>query len=125
MLLPEIPKQWMSSIPCFRLQLKLQMRIRISAVNFVKATLVALPGVPSEEEYAELKRRRKQNAVKKIAEEKEAARRAKEKYEDKISRSSNNILSPTTRAEQAALGLASTIRGTLAESVFSEHLRPS
>ena len=87
------------------------MRIRISAVNFVKSSLVALPAVPSEEEYEALKEQRKLNTVKQIEEERDASRRAKEKFENQQKREGiRDMLSPT-KAEQAALGIASSIRG--------------
>ena len=59
----------------------LKSRIRISAVNFVKETLVGLPAVPTEEELEKLKANRKKEAEKKIAEEKLKAQEAKIKFE--------------------------------------------
>ena len=49
------------------MRLQLQLRIRQSAVNFVKETLFALPDVPTEEEFEELKRRRIQDAAIKVS----------------------------------------------------------
>ena len=59
----------------------LKSRIRISAVNFVKETLVGLPAVPTEEELEKLRANRKKEAEKKIAEEKLKAQEAKIKFE--------------------------------------------
>ena len=56
-------------------------RIRTSAVNFVKETLVGLPAVPSEDELENLKQKRKREAERKIAEEKFKAQEAKLKFE--------------------------------------------
>ena len=60
----------------------LKSRIRTSAVNFVKDTLVGLPAVPSEEELEKLKQNRKREAERKIAEEKQKAQEAKVKFEE-------------------------------------------
>jgi len=65
----------------FGLVKTLKSRIRISAVNFVKETLVGLPAVPTEEELEKLKANRKKEAEKKIAEEKLKAQEAKIKFE--------------------------------------------
>ena len=59
------------------LQLRLQQRIRAAAVTFIKETLVALPAMPSEEEFSKLRRKRVLDAERKVAEEKEAAKVAK------------------------------------------------
>ena len=59
----------------------LKSRIRTSAVNFVKETLVGLPAVPSEDELENLKQKRKREAERKIAEEKFKAQEAKLKFE--------------------------------------------
>lgn len=64
------------------LELKLQQRIRIAAVDFVKESLVALPAAPSEEEFEKLRAGRVRKAERKVAEEKEAARLAKAKFEE-------------------------------------------
>ena len=67
--------------PDYGLVKTLKSRIRTSAVNFVKDTLVGLPAVPSEEELEKLKAGRKKEAEKKIAEEKMKAQEAKIKFE--------------------------------------------
>lgn len=73
-----------------RAELTLQMRVRSSAVNFVKSTLVVLPSLPSEEEHERLKARRKEEAERRVQEERDAARRAKEKLEQQASNTSPN-----------------------------------
>jgi hypothetical protein len=67
------------------LQLQLQQRVRMSAVSFVKDGLVGLPGLPSEEEFETLKKRRREEAERKVAEEKQAAKLAKLRFEQESS----------------------------------------
>ena len=67
--------------PDFGLVKTLKSRIRNSAINFVKDTLVGLPSVPTEEELVKLKENRKKEAEKKIAEEKTKAQEAKIRFE--------------------------------------------
>lgn len=59
----------------------LQNRIRISAVNFVKETLVGLPSAPTQEEFEEIKKQKAIEAAKRIEEEKRSAQEAKIKSE--------------------------------------------
>lgn len=78
----EFEKCYLTMFPIdFGLVKTLKSRIRISAVNFVKETLVGLPAVPTEEELEKLKANRKKEAEKKIAEEKLKAQEAKIKFE--------------------------------------------
>lgn len=67
--------------PDFGLVKTLKSRIRNSAINFVKDTLVGLPSVPSEEELVKLKEKRKKEAERKICEEKVKAHEAKIRFE--------------------------------------------
>lgn len=53
----------------------------MASVNFVRDSLVGLPSVPRDDEYEDLKRRRLQEAAKRVEEEKRTARLAKLKYE--------------------------------------------
>ncbi len=66
-----------AEIPPLRKQL--QRRIRLDAGNFIKATLVGLPDVPSEDEFEELRRRRVREAEERVEREKRSARQAKER----------------------------------------------
>jgi hypothetical protein len=69
----------------------LKSRIRNSAINFVKDTLVGLPSVPSEEELVKLKENRKKEAEKKISEEKTKAQEAKVRFEQQQAQHQVNI----------------------------------
>lgn len=62
--------------------LTLQKRIRSSAVNFVKETLVGLPSVPSEQELEQIKLQRVQEAAQRIAQEKRNAMEAKQRFQE-------------------------------------------
>lgn len=82
----------------------LKNRIRASAVNYVKDTLVGLPSVPSEEELEKLKANRKKEAERKIAEEKAKAHEAKLRYEhqqiqQQMARESSFSFTPTSNAD--------------------------
>eukprot|EP00095_Tigriopus_kingsejongensis_P004734 maker-scaffold719_size106944-snap-gene-0.28 protein:Tk04734 transcript:maker-scaffold719_size106944-snap-gene-0.28-mRNA-1 annotation:"PREDICTED: rabenosyn-5-like" len=68
--------------PIGPLELKLQQRIRVMAVDFIKDALISrIPVLVSEEEYEKVKRERVENASKKVAQEREAAKVAKVKFE--------------------------------------------
>ncbi len=60
-------------------QVQLQRRIRQDAVNYVKATLVALPDAPSEDEFDRLKARRVREAEARVEEERRAAKEARQR----------------------------------------------
>jgi len=60
----------------------LKSRIRMASVNFVKATLVGLPGIPTEEELLKLQENRKAEASKRVEEEKKLSEMAKLKFEN-------------------------------------------
>jgi len=62
----------------------LKSRIRIASVNFVKETLVGLPGIPTEEELSRLQESRKKEASLRVEEEKKQSVLAKRKF-DKMS----------------------------------------
>lgn len=64
------------------LERTLQQRIRTAAVTFIKETLVALPTVPSEDEFEALKRQRVAEAERRVAEEREAARLARQRLQE-------------------------------------------
>lgn len=84
------------------LELKLQQRIRAMAVDFIKDTLISkIPVLVSEEEYDKIKRERKENASKKIALEREAAKTAKAKFEqnEAIKRTKSMLSAPLIRDE--------------------------
>ena len=73
----------------------LRSRIRTASINFVKETLVGLPGIPTEDELQKLQVERKNEAARKIQEEQKAAATAKLKYEqDIVKRSSKLSASP-------------------------------
>jgi len=59
----------------------LKSRIRIASVNFVKETLVGLPGIPTEEELARLQEIRRREASLRVEEEKKQSAKAKLKFE--------------------------------------------
>lgn len=63
--------------------LTLQKRIRQASANFIKETLVGFQDVPSESEYEHLKKMRSELAVQRIEQEKNSARIARLKYEQK------------------------------------------
>jgi len=69
----------------------LRSRIRAASINFVKETLVGLPGIPSEEEHAKLQELRKKEAAKRIEREQKAAASAKLKYDQEISKRSAKL----------------------------------
>lgn len=79
-----------TSGPPSPLLFQLQQRIRVAAVNFVKEGLVGLPALPSEDKYEALKAFRRENAVKRIEEEKRAARQAKLKFEQDLASKRSN-----------------------------------
>ncbi|TRY75257.1 hypothetical protein TCAL_10088 [Tigriopus californicus] len=84
------------------LELKLQQRIRAMAVDFIKDTLISkIPVLVSEEEYDKIKRERKQTASKKIAQEREAAKTAKAKFEqnEALKRTKSMLTAPLIRDE--------------------------
>ena len=51
-------------------------------MDFIKETLVALPAAPSAEEFGRLRAERVRAAERRVAEEREAARLAKAKFEE-------------------------------------------
>ena len=65
-----------------QLEATLQRRIRLATVDFIKETLVALPAAPSAEEFGRLRAERVRAAERRVAEEREAARTAKAKFEE-------------------------------------------
>jgi len=69
----------------------LRSRIRAASINFVKETLVGLPGIPSEEEHAKLQEQRKKEAAKRIKEEQKAAATAKLKYDQEVAKRSSKL----------------------------------
>ena len=69
----------------------LRSRIRAASINFVKETLVGLPGIPSEEEHAKLQEQRKKEAAKKIKQEQQAAATAKLKYDQEVAKRSSKL----------------------------------
>merc|ERR1719322_1758711 len=69
----------------------LRSRIRAASINFVKETLVGLPGIPSEEEHAKLQELRKKEAAKRIEQEQKAAASAKLKFEQDIAKRSSKM----------------------------------
>ena len=74
----------------------LRLRIQVSSMNFVKETLVGLPGIPAEEELKKLQEERKQEAARKIQQEQKAAASAKIKYEQDMARKSVKFSAPTS-----------------------------
>lgn len=73
--------------PISGLQLQLQKRIRAASVNFVKEGLVGLPDVPTEDEFEQLKVKRREHAQLKVEQEKESARIARLRYARKMNAS--------------------------------------
>ena len=69
----------------------LRSRIRAASINFVKETLVGLPGIPSQEEHAKLQELRKKEAAKRIEQEQKAAATAKLKFEQDIAKRSSKM----------------------------------
>jgi len=61
----------------------LKSRIRIASVNFVKETLVGLPGIPTEEELSRLQESRQKEASLRVEEEKKQSVLAKLKFDKK------------------------------------------
>jgi len=59
----------------------LKSRIRIASVNFVKETLVGLPGIPTEEELSRLQQSRQKEASLRVEEEKKQSVLAKMKFD--------------------------------------------
>ena len=64
----------------------LRSRVRLASVNFIKETLVGLPGIPTEDEFLKLQEERKNEAARRIEQEKKTAAAAKLKYEQRGSR---------------------------------------
>merc|ERR1719370_957265 len=62
----------------------LKSRIRMASVNFVKATLVGLPGIPTEEELLKLQEIRRMEASKRVEEEKKQSELAKIKFDSSV-----------------------------------------
>ena len=73
----------------------LRSRIRIASINFVKETLVGLPGIPTEDELQKLQVERKNEASKRIQQEQKAAATAKLKYEQDIAKRSTKLSAVT------------------------------
>ena len=69
----------------------LRSRIHSAAMNFVKETLVGLPGIPTETELKRLQEERKKEAAKKIEQEQKAAATAKLRYEQEIAKRSAKL----------------------------------
>lgn len=65
-----------------QLEATIQKRIRLATVDFIKETLVALPAAPSADEFGRLKAERVRAAERRVADEREAARLAKAKFEE-------------------------------------------
>lgn len=59
----------------------LKSRIRMASVNFVKETLVGLPGIPTEEELSKLQENRQKEASLRVEEEKRQKARAQIKFD--------------------------------------------
>ena len=64
----------------------LKSRISVATINFIKECLVGLPKIPTEEELMALQAKRKEQAAKRIEEEKKSAEIAKQKYEQEAQR---------------------------------------
>ena len=64
----------------------LRSRVRLASVNFIKETLVGLPGIPTEDEFLKLQDERKNEAARRIEQEKKTAAAAKLKYEQRGTR---------------------------------------
>ncbi len=86
--------------PAVGLRLQLQQRIRHDAVNFVKATLVGMPDVPTEEEYAELKRSRIEAAAKRVQEERLAARAMRQRFEQEQARREKKVMTTSSSRDR-------------------------
>ena len=69
----------------------LRSRIRAASINFVKETLIGLPGIPSEQEHAKLQEERKKEAAKRIQLEQKAAATAKMKYDQEMAKRSSKL----------------------------------
>lgn len=76
----------------------LRSRIRNASINFVKETLVGLPGIPTEDEHRKLQEDRKKEAAKKIQQEQKAAATAKLKYEQEIAKRSAKLSAANTNS---------------------------
>lgn len=81
----------------------LQNRIRISAVNFVKETLVGLPSAPTPEEFEKIKVHKAQEANKRIEEEKKSAAEAKLKIQHHSSSSPASTMTSPFGAAQSMI----------------------
>ena len=65
--------------------------IRLATVDFIKETLVALPAAPSADEFGRLRAERVRAAERRVAEEREAARLAKAKFEEHRAQQASGI----------------------------------
>jgi len=75
----------------------LKSRIRMASVNFVKGTLVGLPGIPNEEELLKLQENRRLEASKRVEEEKKQWELAKLKFDSNSAKKQQNNSSPSRR----------------------------
>jgi len=79
----------------------LKSRIRIASVNFVKETLVGLPGIPTEEELARLQEIRRREASLRVEEEKKQSALAKIKFDSAAARQRHQQQASSSSSRQA------------------------
>ena len=90
----------------------LKSRIRLASVNFVKETLVGLPGIPTLDELTRLQETRKLEAVKRVEEEKRSAELAKIKYEQRQPNQHSNPVAQRKKPVKFDGGFVSTLSGS-------------